>query len=120
MKKAGAGNAFKYSAMHGTYIKAAKDNRYTKNSNPFKAYRTTEVKPRLGDLVCTYYDGYWNYDNIQAAPGMHCDIVTEVASRKLTTIGGNVSDSVGRKTVTTDVNGYIDAPKYFAVIRVEA
>ena len=64
MKKAGAGNAFKHSAMHGTYIKAAKDNPYAKNSNTLKAYRTTEVKPRIGDLVCTYYDGSWNYDNV--------------------------------------------------------
>lgn len=120
VRKAGAGDMFKYAADHGTYIVAAKENRLANNSNPFKAYRTTEVAPRVGDLVCTYYTGYWTYDNVTPGPGKHCDIVTEVASGKIITIGGNVSDSVGKKTVSTDANGYISNSKYFAVIRVDA
>ena len=34
MKTAGAGNAFKYSAAHAVYTRAAKENRLTNSDNP--------------------------------------------------------------------------------------
>lgn len=120
MRKAGAGKAFKYSAGHATYIQAAKQNRMANNDNPFKAYRIGEVPPRVGDLVCKSRSGSGaTYDNI--APGMatHCDIVTAVAPNRLTTIGGNVSNSVSRTVVPTDERGLITDSRYFAVIRVD-
>jgi hypothetical protein len=119
MKKAGAGNAFKYSAGHATYIKAAKDNRIANNSNPFKAYRVSEMPPRVGDLVCKSRSGSGaSYDNIMPGMATHCDIVTAVESNRLATIGGNVSNSVGRTFVPINARGLITSPVYFAVIRV--
>jgi Uncharacterized protein conserved in bacteria (DUF2272) len=120
MKTAGAGNAFKYSAAHAVYTRQAKENRLTNSGNPFKAYRVTELAPQAGDLVCSSRSGSGaTYDNI--APGMktHCDIVTEVQPGRLVTVGGNVKNSVARKTPRTDANGRITEPNYFAVIRID-
>lgn len=121
MRKAGAGNAFNYSAAHAAYTKAAKDNRLARNSNPFKAYRVSEVTPQPGDLVCKSRAGSGaTYDNIRPGMATHCDIVTEVQPGKLLTIGGNVSDSVKMTPVNTDRNGRISDPQYFAVIRLDS
>jgi len=121
IRKAGAGNAFRYSAMHSVYTKAAKDNRLANNSNPFKAYRLREVRPQVGDLVCKSRDGSGaNYDNIREGLSTHCDIVTEVHPDSLTTIGGNVSESVSKTSVRLDANGFITQPGYFAVIKLGA
>ena len=119
LRKAGAGSDFAYSASHAVYTKAAKENRLARNANPFKAYRIHEAKPQPGDIVCKSRAGSGaTYENI--APGMstHCDIVVDVQPGKLTTIGGNLSDSVSTSTVTTDANGYINAKDYFAVIKL--
>jgi Uncharacterized protein conserved in bacteria (DUF2272)/D-alanyl-D-alanine carboxypeptidase len=121
MRKAGAGNHFKYSASHSDYIVAAKENSIAQNSNPFKAYRVNEVKPRLGDLVCKDRGSGATYDNIRSGMTTHCDVVTAIEPNRLTTIGGNLSDSVSATTnISTDANGYITTPGYFAVIRVGA
>lgn len=119
MKKAGAGNAFKYSGAHAVYVKAAKENRIANNNNPFKAYRVSEMAPRVGDLVCkARSDSGATYDNIGPGMATHCDIVTGAEANRLTTIGGNVSNSVSRTLVPIDSRGLIISPKYFAVVRV--
>ncbi len=121
MRKAGAGNTFRYAAAHAIYTKAAKDNRLANNANPFKAFRLREVRPQAGDLVCRSRAGSGaNYDNIHAGHKTHCDIVTEVHPGRLTTIGGNVSNSVSKTAVRLDANGFINQPGYFAVIKVGA
>jgi peptidoglycan hydrolase-like protein with peptidoglycan-binding domain len=121
MRKSGAGNAFNYSAAHAAYTKAAKDNRLANNSNPFKAYRTSETAPQAGDLVCKSRAGSGaTYDNIRPGMATHCDIVTEVQPGRLLTIGGNVSDSVKMTPVSTDGNGRVSDPQYFAVIRLDS
>jgi hypothetical protein len=119
MRKAGAGSAFNYSAGHAAYIKAAKENRLANNANPFKAYRINEVRPTIGDLVCKSRAGSGaTYDNI--APGMatHCDVVTSGEPGRLVSIGGNVADSVATTSVPVNSSGHIQAPNYFAVIKV--
>jgi hypothetical protein len=122
MKKAGAGNDFKYAAAHTIYIKAARDNRLANNSNPFKAFRIREVIPEPGDLVCINRSAVdVNYDNIDPNNKQHkthCDIVTEAVFGKITTIGGNLSNSVSKTLVKTDERGHIKAPNYFAVIKL--
>lgn len=121
MRQAGAGNNFKYSAAHAVYTKAAKDNRLAGNRNPFKAYRISEVAPQPGDIVCKSRAGSGaTYDNIREGMQTHCDIVTAVQPGRLTTIGGNVSDSVKMTPVSIDGNGKITKPGYFAVIKVGA
>lgn len=119
MKTAGAGNAFKYSSSHATYIRAAKDNCVANNDNPFKAYRISEVVPRIGDVVCKSRSGSGaTYDNIRPGMKTHCDIVTGVRPGNIVTVGGNVNNSVAQKVVRTDTDGRIMAADCFAVIRV--
>ena len=121
MRTAGAGNAFKYSPAHAAYTRAAIDNRLANNSNPFKAYRITELAPQVGDLVCKSRAGSGAaYENIKPGMKTHCDIVTEVRPDNLTVVGGNVNNSVARKTLRSDANGRIAEPDYFAVIRIGA
>jgi hypothetical protein len=119
LRKAGAGDRFRYSAEHAAYISAAKQNRLTNSSNPIKAYRITEVPPRRGDLVCKSRAGSGaTYDNIRPGMATHCDIVTELQPGRAITIGGNVSDSVKETPVRTNAAGYVVQQGYFAVIRV--
>ncbi len=121
MKTAGAGNAFKFSASHAVYTRAAKDNRFANNNNPFKAYRITELAPQVGDLICKNRAGRGaTYDNIRPGMKTHCDIVTDARPSRLVTIGGNVNNSVAQKTVRTDASGRIMEPNYFAVIRIDS
>ncbi|MCI0537238.1 MAG: DUF2272 domain-containing protein [Verrucomicrobiales bacterium] len=120
MRTAAAGKAFKYNSYHSTYTRAAIDNRLATNDNPFKAYRITELAPRVGDLICRSRAGSGaTYDNLRPGMKTHCDIVTEVRPGKLVTVGGNVSNSVGQTLVQTDANGRIMQPNYFAVIRID-
>jgi hypothetical protein len=119
IRQAGAGSSFRYSAAHATYISWAKHNRVVNNTNPFKAYRTTEVMPVPGDLVCLSRAGSGaTYDNIRPGMKTHCDIVTEVQSDRLVTVGGNVSNSVTRRFPATDANGYLTQQPYFAIIKL--
>ena len=119
MRQAGAGNEFKYSASHSVYTVDAKNNRLANNNRLFKAYRITEMAPRLGDLVCKNWPGGTvTYDNIQEGMHTHCDIVVDVQPGKLLTVGGNVSDSVKSTPVNINASGLITSSGYFAVIRV--
>jgi Uncharacterized protein conserved in bacteria (DUF2272) len=120
MKAAGAGNAFNYNGYHSAYTRAAIENRLANNSNPFKAYRITEIAPQVGDLVCTSnVRSGATYDNVRPPMKTHCDIVTEVRPGGIVTLGGNVSNSVAQRTLRTDAGGRIAEPNYFAVIRVD-
>lgn len=120
MRKAGAGSAFRYSSGHTDYVGAAKQNRLANNNNPFKAYRISEVAPRPGDLVCLERSNSGvTYDNVdQGFRSSHCDIVVAVQPGSITTIGGNLSDSVGQNPVTTDANGRVTKAGYYAIVRV--
>jgi hypothetical protein len=119
MRTANAQAAFNYSQRHTDYTRTAKANRQDNNSNPFKAYRTTELAPEAGDLVCRGRPPRpATYDDLRRGMTMHCDIVTEVQPGSIVTVGGNVGGSVRERTVPTDPSGLITAPHYFAVIRI--
>jgi peptidoglycan hydrolase-like protein with peptidoglycan-binding domain len=121
MRKAGAGNDFKYSASHSVYTAAAKENRLRGNNNPFKAYRTNEISTRVGDLVCKARAGSGaTYDTIRPGMTTHCDVVVAVQPDGLEVVGGNVSNSVSRGRVRVDAAGHLTDPNYFAVIRIDA
>lgn len=118
MKKAGAGNNFKYSVSHSEYIRDAIKNRKENNKNPFKGYRPQEVKIEKGDIVCyprqsgVGYDTTGNYAS-------HCDLVIDIKDDKAITIGGNVSNSVSKTEVGLDKTKKIKDKKYFVVIKNE-
>ncbi|WP_416960412.1 DUF2272 domain-containing protein [Streptomyces sp. Agncl-13] len=134
MRQAGAGGAFAYSTAHREYVSAAKRNAETGNTaNPFWAYPVEKIAPEVGDLVCADRDGgsgcggvtYATVDN-GTAWSTHCDVVTAVdrAGRKLTAVGGNVSDSVKAKTIAIDAQGFVvpqqsgQTCRYFAIVKV--
>jgi hypothetical protein len=121
MKKSGAGAAFNYAAAHAAYISAAKQNRLADNTNPFKAYRISEKSPQIGDLICKRRAGSGaTYENIRVGHKTHCDIVTEVKPGQVTSIGGNVSNSVKATVVPTDSGGHISDSRYFAVVTIQS
>ena len=115
IKKAGAGDKFKYSTLHSDYINAAKQNRKN-NIKSFQAFRKNEMPVTVGDLICyprtegvTYYTngGYF----------AHCDIVTEITPGKAIAMGGNVSNTVGKSTYTLDPNNKVTTGKVHAIIK---
>ncbi|MEV5961055.1 phage tail tip lysozyme [Kribbella sp. NPDC051952] len=123
MRTAGA-TGFNYSSAHRAYIAAARKNRLDGNtSNPFWAYRATEIAPQVGDLVCASRESGVTYDNIgNGRPWKtHCDVVTEVRPGQIRVIGGNVSQTVGEKLLRTRPDGKLDLSgnqsRFFAVIR---
>lgn len=120
MKKAGAGNRFRYSSAHAVYIAWAKQNRLANNREFYKAYRVNEIQPRLGDLVC-FSRGKVRatYDNIRPGMETHCDLIVAMTSQ-VRGIGGNVSDSVTESVVPVNGLGFIDKPECFAIIRLSA
>ncbi|MFG2730023.1 DUF2272 domain-containing protein [Streptomyces canus] len=134
MRQAGAGSAFAYSTAHREYVSAAKHNAETGNTaNPFWTYPVEKIVPEVGDLVCADRDGgggcggvtYATIDN-GTAWSTHCDVVTAVdrTGRKLTAVGGNVSQSVKAKTIAIDAQGFVvpqqsgQACRYFAILKV--
>jgi len=119
IRRAGAGDAFKYSSSHATYTRAAIDNRLASSTNPFKAYRVTELAPQVGDIVCKARAGSGaTYDKVRPGMKTHCDIVTAVRPGWLLSVGGNVGNSVKATPVRTHPDGRIAEPGYFAVIRI--
>jgi hypothetical protein len=118
MRKAGAGDDFKYAQSHSQYIAEAVKNRKENNSKKFKAYKPEEVDVKVGDLVCYPRQGGITYDS-SAGYKSHCDLVTEINGNVAVGIGGNISDSVTKKNYYLS-NGKIDKNKskdVFVVIK---
>ncbi len=108
MKTAGAGNEFNYNASHSRYIVPTIENRKSGDLNAgFVGWRLNEYAPTLGDLVCYARQSGVGYDT-PAPYQSHCDVVVAVNATNIEVIGGNVSNSVTKKTVPIDFNGYVD------------
>lgn len=117
MRMAGAGNKFRYSARHSTYIRWAIEN-LKNNKGYFKAYQPKTKPLQVGDMVCYARQSGVNYDT-GTDYDSHCDIITSISKRNGTAIGigGNVSNSVSATTYNINKEGYITSPKIFAVIK---
>ena len=109
MRKAGAGNDFKYSQSHSQYIAQAVKNRKENNSKKFKAYKPNEVKVEVGDLICYPRQSGVSYDS-NAGYLSHCDLITSIKGNDAIGIGGTVSDSVSKTTYPLK-DGKIDKSK---------
>lgn len=122
MRTAGAGDRFKYDARHSVYIRDAIQKRKSNdNTAGFKGYKLSEVAPQVGDLVCASRGkdaGKVGYDTTRDYES-HCDIVVATRPGKIEVIGGNVSQSVGKKTLDIDAQGRLIDKKYpwFVVIK---
>lgn len=120
MKTAGAGDRFKYSAQHSVYITWAIKNRTRNVANAaFLGFRLNERAPDLGDLVCYAREAGIGYDTTTALYKSHCDIVVAKRAGEIDVIGGNVSNSVSRKTLATNSSGLLADTHHpwFAVIQ---
>lgn len=122
MKKAGAGDKFKYSSWHSDYITDAIQKRESNDSSAsFKGYKLNEIAPQVGDLVCFSSGedkGKVNY-NTTGRYRAHCDIVVATKLDEIDVIGGNVGESVSKKSYKVDSQGYlIDTSRsWFVVIQ---
>lgn len=117
--EAGAKDAFSYAPSHSLYIvKALKEGKKVEagktSTAKFIARRHKKYTPKVGDLIACErvpkadptFDDYPSY----VAAGKyqsHCDFVVEVGASAVTTVGGNVSDSVKTKTWPLDSKGRI-------------
>lgn len=110
MATAGAGNNFAYSPSHSVYIvRALEEAKKSKPAASFVAQRHKLYSPKLGDLIACERrpEVDPNFDTYKAFVAAkkyeaHCDVVTEVHPKHVVTIGGNVSNSVTRKTWPLD------------------
>ncbi|HZN71260.1 MAG TPA: DUF2272 domain-containing protein [Micromonosporaceae bacterium] len=102
LRHAGAGSHFQYSTAHRVYLHRAIRNATTEPGHPIQALPVTAVRPRVGDLVCTWRSGrrvtYAQLAAMAAPPSghpMHCDIVTEVGPGEIRVVGGNKAPAPG-------------------------
>lgn len=110
---------FKFSDSHDKYIVDAKKKRLAGTTNaPFWLFRLTEHKPKLGDIVCMWRLVPRTYDDLPDDFASHTDVVVEVTGDVIKTLGGNVSDSVNRKTFNLRNDGFLKAEQQlFAIMR---
>jgi hypothetical protein len=118
MRQAGAGSAFAYHAKHTIYVAAAKQNRLTNAPNPFYAYRPSEVVPEPGDLICWIREkNGLTYDTVRSQTS-HSDIVVAKQPGSLTLVGGNVNQSVDRKSLPIGPDGRVRDPRVYAIVKL--
>lgn len=113
MKTAGyTKSQFTFAESHSIYIReaiAAKNGAVGKAS--FWGYRIAEMAPDIGDLIgCARQKGL-NFARAQAwydrtrGYDSHADVVVAKRDGEIDVIGGNVSDSVTKKTLAIDPSG---------------
>jgi len=114
----GAKDKFPYATSHSTYIRKAVENRKAGKKTGLIGYRPEEYSPKVGDLVCYPRQSGVTFDSTGAYMS-HCDLVVDVDKRnnKITTIGGNVSDSVSKSIYDIDSKGRVITSKVHAVLR---
>lgn len=108
MKEAGMGDRFSYSDWHATYIRNSILARKADDKHfAFWGYRLSERAPQVGDLVGYARQGGINYDYQPVTYSSHTDLVVAVRPHEIDVIGGNVQDSVSKKTLRTDDKGFL-------------
>ena len=113
MKKAGMGDRFSYSDWHAHYIRnSIRYRRANDKSFAFWGYRLSERAPQVGDLVGYARSEGTSYDYQRATYPSHTDLVVAVRPGEIDVIGGNVKDSVTKKTLRTDENGLLIDKNY--------
>jgi hypothetical protein len=121
MRRWGAGNGFKYSASHSTYIvdgKIAREN--NDKSKVFHSYRPTEVPVEIGDIVGNSRQAGINYDNIYVGAPTHTDVVYDVVKKgegyQAYVIGGNLGNTVQIKAIDLDKNKMLINPSNYLTV----
>ncbi|MCU1291730.1 MAG: hypothetical protein JWP08_580, partial [Bryobacterales bacterium] len=131
MREAGADTAFCGASAHTAYIAAAKKSRNAGDQSKFWAYRVSEARPEIGDLIAKDRKpkgqplcAGTTYDNVERGGISHCDVVVaiDLANGKMTVLGGNVNNSVKAHTIQLTADGHLpslasDGCKYIAVLK---
>lgn len=111
MRQAGAGDRFFYNAQHSQYIsRAIHDFLQHKADAGYWCRRLTDARPQIGDIVCWAREQGIDYDHQHDGdyPG-HADLVVAVRSGQIDVIGGNVENSVTKRPLALDANGFVQA-----------
>jgi hypothetical protein len=123
VRKAGY-EGFRYAIAHSQYIHDAIVKRRNGEDAPFWGFRLDEHPPHLGDLVCQWRinEADYDYATHENQFPSHCDLIIDINYEKqiVTTLGGNVRNSVNKKEYSLDNNGFLDSSrgsKLFAVLR---
>lgn len=117
MRRAGAKTRFLYGQAHHRYIMKGMADREANIDALYWTYRSEERPPEVGDLICAgrEYAEDWDYDVAKFKYASdsyfpsHCDVVVEVnpATRLVSAIGGNVSNSVSLSRYEIDKRGVL-------------
>lgn len=101
---AGGDDAFECSGMHSKYVNRAILDRIAGRTSRYWGYRTSELKPAVGDILAMNRGSGRTLDYEEARKSdhypSHADIVTSVDAGGVHTVGGNVGKApgtVGRK-----------------------
>jgi hypothetical protein len=114
---------FKFAAAHAKYIHEAVVARLNNDeSKDFWAYRTSEQKPAIGDLVCRKRStAKITYDTAKTRDDFlsHTDFVVAIGDGYVDAVGGNVSHSVSITRYALDGAGFLDGQggRVFAVMK---
>lgn len=117
VKKAGAGNRFKYTQAHCHYIAKAMDAAEDPQSSfGYVARRPEGYRPKPGDIVCAgrLYAKQYTYDTARmqymadSFYPSHGDIIVETSDKYADAVGGNLSDSVRRKRLALTSAGELE------------
>ena len=112
--RAGVANKFKPSPNHAGYVVWARQNQKSRIKDIFVAYDVCDPNskwPEPGDLICKNREGNnFTLSTIRSSDISHSDIVVEVDSvaKTITTIGGNLCNTVSKRIVRLDSDGYIE------------
>lgn len=131
----GGAGWFPYDEWHSTYIRGAIRRAVRAGAQPYRAFRIDETEPRPGDLVVQWRRGIglgapdrpigWD-TALQVDPfTSHGDVVVEVGKDEVSIIGGNLADSVMRRTLRLGARGRVTdrdqlRGHWFALIRLYA
>ncbi|MEL6899545.1 MAG: DUF2272 domain-containing protein, partial [Cyanobacteria bacterium J06606_4] len=106
---------------HCFYATIGKINREVGDSiNPFWTFSSEEVKPSVGDIVVDSRVDYKALDPELGIYRTHGDIVVEISGNKMTVVGGNISNSVTKRSFTLDANGFIKKKDFSLIVRIQS
>ena len=84
----------------------------------YVAYRHFEKQAEVGDLVCYSRMAKTDLYDETSSYKSHCDIVVKKNSNNVEVVGGNVSNGVTKKIVSTTDGKILDQSKrWFAIIK---
>lgn len=114
-KTAGAGNRFLYTQAHCHYVDKAMKQADAGGNFGYAARRTSDYKPKVGDIVVAGREYARDYDYDRAAlvyeadsfyPS-HGDIIIGIDGDRVATMGGNINNNVDTKRLRLTDTGFL-------------